>query len=215
LDKKIISTFSDYANAIEGLSPTSLFRGICDEEFELLPSLFRHRDLGDPKVKENNLMWVFRAQAKSHLMAMPSRDIEWLTIAQHHGLPTRLLDWSLSPLVALFFAVKDDFERDGAICVYDKKQFVKEENVNGEIDEIIAFFPSHATRRIFAQSGMFTLHPFGKPKLEKPDLTKYFIIEKKSKHSLLQMLVKFGIHHASMFPDLDGLCSYIKYVNKY
>lgn len=216
MKEKTIKSFSEFTDEINGVSPTSLFRGISDKNFKLIPSLFRHKDLGDPKIREKNLMWVFKAQSKAHLINTPSNEIEWLTIAQHHGLPTRLLDWSLSPLVSAFFAVKNDFNKDGAICIYDKEQFSQEENINiKNLDAIVSFFPSHVTKRISAQSGMFTVHPLKNSELKKEDLTKTIIIKKEIKVEILSKLVKYGIHHSTMFPDLDGLSNYIKYLNKY
>ena len=112
-----------------------------------------------------------------------------------------------------FFSVCNSPDTDGAVYVYDIGSFVREEEINlKELNDIVAFFPSHATKRITAQSGMFTVHPTSKKILEN-DKIKRIIIPKKSKKSFLEKLFKFGIHYGTLFPDLDGLSSFIKYVN--
>ncbi len=211
----IVESFSEFDQAIDDISKTALCRGVSNHEYPLLPSLFRHSDVESADIREHNLMWVFKTHAKAHLASMPQNEIEWLAIAQHHGLPTRLLDWSLSPLVACFFAVQSLSTKDAAVYVYDIGKFKKEEDIDPrKVKDIVAFFPSHATKRVTAQSGMFTLHPTKNMKLESKEIKKILIPASKKKY-FMEKLVKYGVHQGTIFPDLDGLSNYIKYLNEY
>jgi hypothetical protein len=210
-----INTFYEFQDELEGMSRSGLCRGVEDSSFDLTPSLFRPPTPRNADLDESNMMWVFKTHAKAHLQLIPESDLEWLAIARHHGLPTRLLDWSLSPLVATFFSVSKSPDTDGAVYIYDILLFSKVEGINiKELDDIIAFFPSHATKRVTAQSGMFTVHPTSKKTLVN-DTIKKIIIPKDLKKSFLDKLLKFGIHEATLFPDLDGLTKYIKYLNEF
>ena len=87
-----INTFYEFQDAFDGISRSALCRGMEDSSFSLTPSLFRHSLQYSFDVHEDNMMWVFKTHAKAHLQLIPESDLEWLTIARHHGLPTRLLD---------------------------------------------------------------------------------------------------------------------------
>jgi len=154
-----IKTFYDFDNQLTHRNRSCLCRGVDDVSFNLTPSLFRHVVPTDIDLSETNMMWLFKTHAVAFLQRVPASDLDWLTIAQHHGLPTRLLDWSLSPLVACFFAVSRKPDVDGAVYIYDVIDFAKQEEIDLKaLTNITAFFPSHATKRVSAQSGMFTVH---------------------------------------------------------
>lgn len=93
------------------------YRGMQDARFDLTTSLVRLG--GDYERHEDDLLRNFRKYA-FHKADMGDSVWYWLALAQHHGLPTRLLDWSYSPFVALHFVTADVelFNRDGVVwCV--------------------------------------------------------------------------------------------------
>ena len=94
------------------------FRGRDDARDDLSTSLARLG--GDSATLEGHLLRNFRKYAGPREVPVDS-PWNWLALGQHHGLPTRLLDWTNSPYVALHFAVSHthEFDRDGAVWMVD------------------------------------------------------------------------------------------------
>jgi FRG domain-containing protein len=96
----------------EVITDTWAFRGQPDERFELEPTLERSaRERGIESWSELELFILpeFRARARSHLKVslLPDEDsLTWLSLMRHYGVPTRLLDFTYSPFVALYFAIR-------------------------------------------------------------------------------------------------------------
>jgi hypothetical protein len=64
---------------------------------------------------ESPLITRFKQDALALIAERPANEWEWLFVMRHHGVPTRLMDWSESPLVGLYFAVKEHLKSDGVV----------------------------------------------------------------------------------------------------
>lgn len=205
-------TFHDL---VQGYSTTRhIFRGVVDAEFKLLPKLGRPgmKFRGTTPIVEQEMLRLFKDFATPYLPNHNLSSWELLAIAQHHGLPTRLLDWSRNPLVAAYFAVEQEFDGDGAIYVLKDMKFVPTEEIKPfEVTEVSKFIPPHITTRITAQSGLFTIHPDPTDAFVSESVDK-LVIGKVFRRNLKKILYRYGVHRAALFPGLDGIANHIQWL---
>lgn len=93
-----------------------LFRGMADEKWELIPSIGRGNKLG---FFEKEIIHEFKYRYPEVFMKL-NTNFEMLSYMQHYGLPTRLLDFTENPMIALYFACKEKKRNDGRVlCLLD------------------------------------------------------------------------------------------------
>ena len=107
-----VSTLKDFTELVEALKPNTdapmWFRGVGQSTHRLMPSLYRHPTsnvVADLIELEGRLLNRFRHRSIPYQDRVLSNDWEFLFLMQHYGVPTRLLDWSENPFIALYFAV--------------------------------------------------------------------------------------------------------------
>ena len=159
----------------------------------------------------------------------------WLFLAQHYGLPTRLLDWSENPLVATYFAVLEHPGDDGCVwalwpsglnCAFSAANglvLIRDPQAveiaksaftgKGSPKETIAIDGQEIDPRMLAQMSKFTLHSYRAVLEQIPESAgwlRQFVIPKNAKATIYRQLLAFGIRPSNLFPDLANLAAELK-----
>ncbi len=134
-----------------------LYRGHASDEFQLLPGVLRKKNIAHTKtadieenqytkyVKEQSILRRFIQEAQPYVSHIDHRDlVKWAILAQHYGAPTRFLDWTSNPLVALFFSCYNYEEKDAVLWMchttnysrYLKSHWFRPENDTRSNEEI-------------------------------------------------------------------------------
>lgn len=163
---------------------------------------------------EEHLLKDFRKAARLNVPLPPEDSWEWLAVGQHHGLATRLLDWTRSPLAALFFAVEkpdEHAEVPESVVWFYRHDGVSWTSVSAEgplkTRRLVTFVPPHVSPRIPAQASCFTVHPDdGNPQCPPWEglRIKVSLLGAARGRIRRELLDRFAVTRSSLFPDLDG-----------
>lgn len=127
---------SKYTYSTDGgrsIQPELYFRGHSKTTYDLKPGLFRMTKIDENnkvgtymRSLERDMLFEFISEGCMYRPTIQKDDyISWLEIAQHHGLPTRLLDFTSSPLVALYFACSSSPEEDAEVWVINDEAYTR------------------------------------------------------------------------------------------
>jgi len=225
------------------------FRGHARQEWLLQPQVLRKEFAERARaLNPNALDPVFSFEASlfnqvrrrgHHLLPASNTLTDAYFLAQHHGLPTRLLDWSTNPLVGLFFAVSEHADHNGSVIVMrarheisgqEERDIIYQEDAAVEmilrplIDRDcspqpmsgipLRIMPDLQSGRMLQQDSRFTLHQPGCQELDSVT-SKGFIqkleVPSDAKCKIREELRVLGVHWGTLFSDLPNLVKQIRH----
>jgi FRG domain-containing protein len=238
---KVANTWDEYLKFVGSEYKHWAFRGQQDALWQLWPTITR--ELKNRRIdnqhwneQEHRIIWIFQRKSIHFLEKVPhiSDVFQWMALLQHHGAPTRLLDFTWSPYVAAFFALDSSVD-DAAVWLINAKKIgthcfrsdlwnddwvpspqeaLKRYRINKRTDIAIGE-PFVKNQRLIAQSGTFVCpydinYPVDEILSSRKDLIAKIILKKSLRKSGIAQLHSMNITQASLFPGLDGMARSLK-----
>lgn len=220
---------SDLILDLEVLPEKYIFRGQANADWELVSTfdrIFSGRSAKEKNGISNTLIDLFKNECDGRI---DLEEEEWLPFARHHGLPTRIMDWTLSPYIAAFFAYSSSYldnDRNENVAIYALRN--DSDLFNADTGLSILQFKNKGNKRQLNQKGQYTLLNTFHDSIEEyfinmeqkhgyipecPVLYKIILPKSESDQALFDLQL-MGISYSSLFDDIESYAksAYLKFI---
>lgn len=244
-----VHTFDEYRGIVTKYNYHEwIFRGQNNSDYKLESSLYRTIKRNEEirskskaktihlkrEIYEKEMLEIFQGSSHLFIDKVPDKNeiFDWLSIMQHYGAPTRLLDFSFSPYMALYFAISGASSDAAVFCVNYKKLSKVDELADKDISEkyknimrqeknikntiLVPFEPKFKNERLFVQQGVFlvpnTLNFSHQDILSEYDtegndeIYSKIIIKQECFVEMITELQRMNIKASSVYPGFEGFC---------
>jgi FRG domain-containing protein len=207
----VIGSISAFELALRGLADRHcVFRGENAPGYVLRPRAGRFEPAARAADMEKALLDEFKKRAQPLVSSPLPSDWEWLALAERHGLATRLLEWTASPLLAAFWAVQDPYLGGDRVLYVLDCAGIPVGPVTGvspfSVKAVTLYRPTHSSEGVAVPCGVFTLHPNPTAAFEAEGLERW-LIKGEALTGICMTVDGYGTDDEALtYADLDFMC---------